>query len=47
MDTTPDTPEPPDPGGCDCAAGSGDASWLLGGLALLARLTSPRRQWLR
>ncbi|MDY7227928.1 kelch repeat-containing protein [Hyalangium rubrum] len=46
VDTRPDDPPaPPDSGGgCDCAAGSGDASWLLGGLGLLARLTARQRK---
>ncbi len=44
--TTPDTPgEPTNPrGGCACAAGPGDASWLLAGLALLAGVVSRRRR---
>jgi MYXO-CTERM domain-containing protein len=44
VDTTPDTPEPTTPGGCGCATGVGDASWLLAGLALLTGAVSRRRQ---
>jgi MYXO-CTERM domain-containing protein/uncharacterized delta-60 repeat protein len=43
VDTTPEEPMPPAEG-CGCAAGPGDASWLLGGLALLAGVVSRRRQ---
>jgi MYXO-CTERM domain-containing protein len=50
LDTTPDPTDPTDPtdpsvpgGGCGCAAGPGDASWLLAGLALLAGVVSRRR----
>jgi MYXO-CTERM domain-containing protein len=42
VDTTPGTPSVP-VGGCGCAAGPGDASWLLVGLALLAGVVSRRR----
>jgi MYXO-CTERM domain-containing protein len=50
IDTTPDTPEQPDAptGGCGCAAGPGDASWLLGTLSVLAGVASRRRRpWYR
>jgi MYXO-CTERM domain-containing protein len=45
IDTTPDMPESPDEtgGGCGCAAGPGDASWLLAALSLLAGVASRRR----
>ena len=48
VDTTPDTPETPDvpDGGCGCAAGPGDASWMLGALALLGGVVSRRRRLL-
>jgi MYXO-CTERM domain-containing protein len=45
VDTTPDTPDAPG-GGCGCAAGPGDASWLLGALALLGGAVSRRRRTL-
>jgi MYXO-CTERM domain-containing protein len=38
-------PTPTQPGGgCGCAAGPGDASWLLAGMAVLAGLATRRRQ---
>ncbi|WP_309888308.1 Ig-like domain-containing protein [Archangium sp.] len=42
VDTLPDEPTSPG-GGCACAAGSGEASWLLAGLALLAGVSRRRR----
>ncbi|MCY1073568.1 kelch repeat-containing protein [Archangium lansingense] len=41
----PDNPGTP-AGGCGCAAGSGDGSWLLAGLTLLAGAVSRRRRLL-
>jgi hypothetical protein len=46
IDTTPEVvPPPASEGGGGCAAGPGDASVLLGGLALLAGLVSRRRRF--
>jgi MYXO-CTERM domain-containing protein len=45
IDTTPEEPDAPSEG-CGCAAGPGDASWLLAGLGVLAGVASRRRRLL-
>ncbi|MFP2930260.1 Ig-like domain-containing protein [Pyxidicoccus sp. 3LG] len=45
IDTSSEPPPPEGGGGCGCAAGPGDASWPLVGLAVLAGLVSRRRRF--